>query len=311
MSITSLIILSVVDEFTRLCEALKIKLSRGEKLLPDEAAEAVRKLNELEKLTPEELARRGLDEDELRRLGLLCSFTPDTPVLTDAGLVSIVDIEVGDLVLAYHEGLGANAFYPVEALLAHEDPVVVELTIDGELVETTPEHSFFVEGAGWVPAGELLLGDRVRSAGGAGVVDAVESVASPQVMYNLTVAEAHTFFVGDGQWLVYNVCVNFPASKLQHESKHAPDFGVTGNWNKANRNLFREALQDHIDSAPIQIQATYRKNIQVTRYCDPTTGLWAAVDLNGNFVAAWRLYQSQVQDLLTNGSVTCAKSKSF
>ncbi len=104
--------------------------------------------------------------------------------------------------------------------------------------------------------------------------------------------------------LVHNVCVNFPVSKLQHEFKHAPDFGVTGNWNKANRNLFQEALQDHIDSAPIQIQGTYRKNIRVTHYYEPTTGLWAAVDMNGNFVAAWRLYPSQVQDLLTNGNVT-------
>jgi guanyl-specific ribonuclease Sa len=25
-------------------------------------------------------------------------------------------------------------------------------------------------------------------------------------MYNLTVADAHTFFVGDGQWLVHNTC---------------------------------------------------------------------------------------------------------
>lgn len=26
-------------------------------------------------------------------------------------------------------------------------------------------------------------------------------------MYHLTVAEAHTFFVGDGQWLVHNTCL--------------------------------------------------------------------------------------------------------
>jgi hypothetical protein len=25
-------------------------------------------------------------------------------------------------------------------------------------------------------------------------------------MYNLTVATAHTYFVGDGQWLVHNIC---------------------------------------------------------------------------------------------------------
>ncbi len=197
---------------TKIAQIAKI-LDRIEDLTPDELATLVRSL---ERMTPDELAEagltaeklreRGLSDDALRALGLICSFTPDTPVLTGTGLVPIVDIKVGDLVLAYHEGLGANAFYPVEALLAHEDPVVIELTIDGELVETTPEHPFFVEGAGWVPAGELLLGDRVRSADGAGVVEALVSVASPQVMYNLTVAEAHTFYVGDGQWLVHNAC---------------------------------------------------------------------------------------------------------
>lgn len=30
--------------------------------------------------------------------------------------------------------------------------------------------------------------------------------ARPQEMYNLTVAVAHTFFVGDGKWLVHNTC---------------------------------------------------------------------------------------------------------
>ena len=38
-------------------------------------------------------------------------------------------------------------------------------------------------------------------------------VQQPQVMYNLTVAEAHTFFVGDGQWLVHNHCGLRDASK--------------------------------------------------------------------------------------------------
>ena len=37
-------------------------------------------------------------------------------------------------------------------------------------------------------------------------MQAVEVVEQPQVMYNLTVAQAHTFFVGDGQWLVHNQC---------------------------------------------------------------------------------------------------------
>ncbi|MFN8531670.1 MAG: hypothetical protein U0670_23950 [Anaerolineae bacterium] len=37
-----------------------------------------------------------------------------------------------------------------------------------------------------------------------GTVEQVEVVAQHQQMYNLTVDEAHTFFVGDDQWLVHN-----------------------------------------------------------------------------------------------------------
>lgn len=39
-----------------------------------------------------------------------------------------------------------------------------------------------------------------------GRVAKVEIVDRQQVMYNLTVAEAHTFFVGQEQWLVHNAC---------------------------------------------------------------------------------------------------------
>lgn len=54
-------------------------------------------------------------------------------------------------------------------------------------------------------AGELVLGERVRKLDGSyGTVNALKSVHKPQGMYNLTVEGAHTFFVGDGQWLVHN-----------------------------------------------------------------------------------------------------------
>jgi hypothetical protein len=51
------------------------------------------------------------------------------------------------------------------------------------------------------------VGERVRQVdGGFGVVQAVAVEARPQVMYNLTVAVAHTFFVGEEGWLVHNTC---------------------------------------------------------------------------------------------------------
>ena len=32
-------------------------------------------------------------------------------------------------------------------------------------------------------------------------------VSQPQLMYNLTVAQAHTYLVGAGRWLVHNTCL--------------------------------------------------------------------------------------------------------
>ena len=79
------------------------------------------------------------------------------------------------------------------------------LSFDGEEIETTPEHPFYSLERGWIDAGELEPGERIRQGdGGFGFVESVSFVVQPQSMYNLTVAEAHTFFVGQGVWLVHN-----------------------------------------------------------------------------------------------------------
>ena len=44
-----------------------------------------------------------------------------------------------------------------------------------------------------------------RADGSYGAVQAIVLIAKSQVMYNLTIEGAHTFFVGNGQWLVHNV----------------------------------------------------------------------------------------------------------
>ena len=51
------------------------------------------------------------------------------------------------------------------------------------------------------------MGEHVRRLDGRwGVVEQLTIEARPVVMYNLTVARAHTFFVGDAGWLVHNSC---------------------------------------------------------------------------------------------------------
>jgi RHS repeat-associated protein len=139
------------------------------------------------------------------------SFRADTPVVTSEGDKAIATLQIGDYVLAWNEVDGTLGYYEVIATIHHTDQIVTELIIDGEWIETTPEHPFYVEGKGWVDAEDLQTGDRVRQADGTtGIVWLQWNVHKTQEMYNLTVDTAHTFFVGDGQWLVHNCSAKTP-----------------------------------------------------------------------------------------------------
>ncbi|MGM9319739.1 polymorphic toxin-type HINT domain-containing protein [Deinococcus aquaticus] len=84
-----------------------------------------------------------------------------------------------------------------------------------------PEHPFFVaqpvdaqprpapEGhsdlsRNWVGAGHLKIGDTIKQADGTtGLVANVTTVAQTREMFNLTVSEAHTYYVGRmGGWCI-------------------------------------------------------------------------------------------------------------
>ncbi len=150
----------------------------------------------------------------------LNSFSADTLVATAAGLRPISEIRVGDLVWGYDASTQTTGLFTVTDVLIHSDPIQVQLTID-ESLETTPEHPFFTAERGWVTAHDLRLGEHVRQLDGSiGVLRSLWVETEPQLMYNLTVAGAHTFFVGEERWLVHNsgVCREF-AKKLNNGSE--------------------------------------------------------------------------------------------
>ena len=78
---------------------------------------------------------------------------------------------------------------------------ILHLHVGGEVIRTTPEHPFFVAGTGWTAAGALAEGDRIATLSGEWV--AVEEILDTELyepVYNLRVAEHHTYFVGDEHW---------------------------------------------------------------------------------------------------------------
>jgi hypothetical protein len=163
--------------------------------------------------------RDALDEEgdpALSRLGCAGanSFSADTLVSTEDGLRPIDEIVVGDRVWAYNEATGTTGLYTVTAVLVHDDPVEVQLHIGGEQISTTPEHPFFTLELGWVDAGDLWRGAHIRRADGSFALLWDFTVdARPRRMYNLTVATAHTFFVGVQRVLVHNAHRCFPGRR--------------------------------------------------------------------------------------------------
>jgi len=99
-------------------------------------------------------------------------------------------------------------------------------------------------------------------------------------MYNLTVAEAHTFYVGSGQWLVHNQ--NLPtASQLRewaksqgYEKLKTTDNGIeiwgdkkTGDWR-----LKLKPPSEYADIDPGSKQFRYSARTPSGEYFDPITG---------------------------------------
>lgn len=62
----------------------------------------------------------------------------------------------------------------------------------------TSEHPMFVVGNGWLPAGEVEAGGKIRDAAlGELLVLSAEADDIPRRVHNLEVADAHTYFAGE------------------------------------------------------------------------------------------------------------------
>jgi len=166
------------------------------------------------------------------------SFEAGTMVETIDGPVPIEDIGVGTYVLGYNEETGEIGYYPVTDLISHLDFKVVYLTIDGEVIVTTAEHPFYTAEGEWVDAIDLRVGDEIRTAEWAtGVVESVYEVTRPQLMYNFTVDVAHTYFVGENQWLVHN-----------SNCRNAIALGVSGGHRNNYHQQFARRMGNHVFS---------------------------------------------------------------
>jgi len=108
---------------------------------------------------------------------------------------------------------------PILHVWIHPDNDLMDLTIttpaktkhgsapnaQSEVVHTNQKHPFLTTEHGFLPIKQITVGMHVvRADGRIGLITRWTSVPGVKMMYNLEVAQNHTFTVGDGQWVVHN-----------------------------------------------------------------------------------------------------------
>ncbi|HEV8546461.1 MAG TPA: polymorphic toxin-type HINT domain-containing protein, partial [Candidatus Limnocylindrales bacterium] len=233
------------------------------------------------------LANNG---DDLLRVigGTACSFSPSTKVTTTSGSRSISDLSVGDKVLARDVETGGVAEHTVVAVSIHEDPSVEYLQIDGETIETTPNHPFLTD-HGWVEAGALTTGMRVMKVDGSyGAIETLRTEIRPVWMWDLTIEDVHTFAVGGGRWLAHNCSPWFlefgPGQLETHFVSHA------GEWagGIATKEAYLARARSLLSSQPGgTVEGFIRTNGDVLRY-NRFTNEFAVASANGTIRTLFR-----------------------
>lgn len=145
-------------------------------------------------------------------------FTAGTLVSTEKGLECIERLKTGDLVWSRNEATGRTELKPIVRLFQHQSPATLLLTFsNGERIETTKTHPFYVESQGFVPAGELGIGTSIVTRAGPAVqLVSSQIVSTAQTVFNFEVKDFHTYFVGKSQIWVHNQCVTFDDNFFSH-----------------------------------------------------------------------------------------------
>ena len=139
--------------------------------------------------------------------GMFSSFEAGTLVRTKDGLKPIEQIQVGDEVAAWDEATNTIQYQKVTERYVREATQALKITVqakDGktETFTVTPEHPFLTPKSQWAAISGYEIGDQIATAIGEPVtITAIETLEGKREVFNLSVAEDHSYAVGElGVW---------------------------------------------------------------------------------------------------------------
>ncbi len=184
-------------------------------------------------------------------------FTGDTLVATEDGSRRIDQIKVGDKVWAYNPDTGEKELKEVVSVFVKETDEILHLETTDGTIDTTTTHPFYVVGQGWTAAGDLKAGDEIYSLDGTTVIingANLEKLDETIKVYNLEVADFHTYFVGNTGMLVHNRCGADDGVDMSGNPSKKPL--NTGKWNKGSFDNAEDSLLKHYAKHGAEVGAT-------------------------------------------------------
>ena len=135
-------------------------------------------------------------------------FTDDTPIMTDAGMVPIGSVSVGDRVCSYDEATNTYAYKDITQVSTNTVDSTIEITLNGETIESTLLHPYLTK-SGWTPACELKQNDLVLASDHkyypVSGID-YQYYDYPVTTYTVCVDDYHSYMVGQNGFVVHNRC---------------------------------------------------------------------------------------------------------
>lgn len=180
-------------------------------------------------------------------------FVSETPIIVSASgmTTSIENINVGDYVWSYNQSSKTNSMQKVTDCFVKEVDELVDIKINGETITTTRNHPFYLPNYdAWVTADSLKNNDFVLTYNG--LYASIEGVyiydCANTKVYNFTVENNHTYYVGGEGVLVHNECTTLSSKRNK---------AVTEAWKQE-----RVAIQNGTSKynwSPSQIQEILKK----------------------------------------------------
>jgi|GEM_PF-3415369 len=135
-------------------------------------------------------------------------FVGGTLVWTPDGPKAIEKVTEGDAVFSWDFDSESLAVGQVTGVLHGGEQEIISVQTTTETLRCSSEHKFFVQERGWLPASELMPGQRIQTNEGVSIpVIAVTCDQHDEIVrtHNLEVFPYSNFFVGKGRVLAHNI----------------------------------------------------------------------------------------------------------